>query len=157
MFWLIKSIKILNSSEVLGRMGGAGLLLLPVKYFLVHQSWRTVHVLQLINILGIFSKETVSVLSLSVVSNSFDTTDCSPSGSSVHGIFQARILEWVAIPFSRGSSWPSDWTCVSCIGRQILYHGTLRKQYRCVQILKYQIFLSALLLGRTSKEINVFQ
>ena len=32
--------------------------------------------------------------------------DCSPSGSSVHGIFQARILEWVAIPFSRASSWP---------------------------------------------------
>ena len=32
--------------------------------------------------------------------------DCSPPGSSVHGILQARILEWVAIPFSRGSSWP---------------------------------------------------
>ena len=47
--------------------------------------------------------------------------DCSPSGSSVHGISQARILEWVAISFSRGSSQPRDWTCVSCIGRQILY------------------------------------
>ena len=35
--------------------------------------------------------------------------------SSVHGILQARILEWVAIPFSRGSSWPRDWTRVSCI------------------------------------------
>ena len=34
--------------------------------------------------------------------------DCSPSGSSVHGIFQARILEWVAISFSRGSSQPRD-------------------------------------------------
>ena len=115
MFWLIKSIKILNSSEVLGRMGGAGLLLLPVKYFLVHQSWRTVHVLQVINILGIFSKETVSVLSLLVVSNSFDTMDCSPSGSSVHGIFQARILEWVAIPFSWGSSQLRDQTWISHI------------------------------------------
>ena len=40
--------------------------------------------------------------------------DCSPPGSSVHGIFQARILEWVAIFFSRGSSWPKDWTWVSC-------------------------------------------
>ena len=39
----------------------------------------------------------------------------SPPGSSVHGIHQARILEWVAIPFSRGSSWPRDWTWVSCI------------------------------------------
>ena len=39
--------------------------------------------------------------------------DCSPSGSYVHGIFQARLLEWVAIPSSRGSSWPRDWTHVS--------------------------------------------
>ena len=44
-----------------------------------------------------------------------DPTDCSPLGSSVHGIPQARILEWVAIPFSRGSSWPRDWAQVSCI------------------------------------------
>ena len=36
--------------------------------------------------------------------------DCSPPGSSVHGIFQARLLEWVAISFSRGSSWPRDRT-----------------------------------------------
>ena len=41
--------------------------------------------------------------------------DYSPPGSSVHGIFQARILEWVAISFSRGSSWSRDWTWVSCI------------------------------------------
>ena len=48
--------------------------------------------------------------------------DCSPSGFSVHGIFQARILEWVAISFLRGSSWPRDWTCISCIGRSSLYY-----------------------------------
>ena len=36
---------------------------------------------------------------------------------------QARMLEWVAISFSRGYSRPRDQTCVSCIGRQILYHG----------------------------------
>ena len=47
--------------------------------------------------------------------------DCSPPGSCVCGILQARILEWVAIPFSRGSFWPRDWTRDSCIGRQILY------------------------------------
>ena len=54
---------------------------------------------------------------------------CSPMdgnlpGSSVHGISQARILEWVAISYSRGSSWPRDLTwvsCVSCIGRGVLY------------------------------------
>ena len=44
-----------------------------------------------------------------------DLRDCSPPGSSVHGILQARILEWVAIPFCRGSSWPTDWTSVSSI------------------------------------------
>ena len=46
-------------------------------------------------------------------------------GSSVHGIFQARILEWVAVSFSRGSSRPRDqsWvSCTSCVGKQILYH-----------------------------------
>ena len=40
--------------------------------------------------------------------------DCSLPSSSVHGIFQARVLEWVAFPFSRGSSQPRDWTWVSC-------------------------------------------
>ena len=54
-----------------------------------------------------------------------DPMDCSPPGSPVHGIFQARTLGWVAISFSRRSSQPRDWThnsCVSCIGRRILYH-----------------------------------
>ena len=53
--------------------------------------------------------------------------DCSPPGSSVHGILQARILEWVAISFSRGSSWLRDQihsSCGSCPGRWILYHWT---------------------------------
>ena len=51
--------------------------------------------------------------------------DCSLLGSSVHGISQARVLEWVAISYFRGSSWPRDQTCVSCVswfGRWILYH-----------------------------------
>ena len=51
-----------------------------------------------------------------------DPMDCSPLGSSVHGISQARILEWVAISFSRGYSQPRDRTHISCIGRWILYH-----------------------------------
>ena len=59
-----------------------------------------------------------------------DPVDCSLPGSSVHGILQARILEWVAIPFSRGSSQPRDWTWSSCIAgrhftlwaaREVLY------------------------------------
>ena len=51
-----------------------------------------------------------------------DPMDYSPPGSSVHGIFQARVLEWVAIPFSRGSFWP---TWVSCsVGRHLTVWAT---------------------------------
>ena len=57
----------------------------------------------------------------------FDPRDYSPPGSSVHGILQARILEWVVISFSRGSSWPRDRTWVSCIGRWIHYHWFTRE------------------------------
>ena len=53
-----------------------------------------------------------------------DPMDYSLPGSSVYGIFQARIMEWVTIAFSRGFSPPRDQICVSCIGRQILYHCT---------------------------------
>ena len=54
-----------------------------------------------------------------------DPMDCSPAGFSVCGILQARILEWLAISFSRGSSQPRDQTWVSfvsCTGRQVLYY-----------------------------------
>ena len=50
--------------------------------------------------------------------------DCSPPSSSVQGVLQARILEWVAMPSSRGSSWSRDWiqVCyISCTGRWSLY------------------------------------
>ena len=53
-----------------------------------------------------------------------DPIDCGPPGSSVHGILQARRLEWVAISSSRGSSQPRDRIRVSCIGRRILYLGS---------------------------------
>ena len=65
--------------------------------------------------------------------------DCSLLGSSVHGIFQARILDWVAISYSRGYSQPRDQTYisrVSCIGRWILYHpGSLKVSLSSVQLL----------------------
>ena len=50
----------------------------------------------------------------------YDPMDYSPLGSSVHGLLQARILESVAISFSRASSRPRDQTRISCLGRQIL-------------------------------------
>ena len=56
-------------------------------------------------------------VSCSVVSQLFvlQSMDCNPPGSSFHGILQANILEWVANPFSRGSSWLRNQTQVSCI------------------------------------------
>ena len=60
------------------------------------------------------------VFSHSVVSDSFAAPWRSPPGSSVHGIFQTRILEQVALSSSTGSSQPRDWTHICC-GRQVLY------------------------------------
>ena len=61
--------------------------------------------------------------------------DCSSPGCSVHGIFQARILEWVTVSCSRGSSWARyriEVSCASCIGRQTLYHLVTRAlKYKC--------------------------
>ena len=63
--------------------------------------------------------------------------DCGPPGSSVHRISQARILEWIAIFFSRKSSWPRDQTHISCTDRWILYHwATLEAQINYTSILK---------------------
>ena len=55
-----------------------------------------------------------------------DPTDCSPPGSSVHGILQARILEWVASPFPSGSSWPTAWAwnCNNISTEIFLFFGT---------------------------------
>ena len=53
--------------------------------------------------------------------------DYSPPGSSAHGIFQARLLEWVAISLCRVSFQSRDWACVSRIGRWVLYHWAARK------------------------------
>ena len=58
-----------------------------------------------------------------------DPMDCSPLVSPVHGSFQVRMLEWVAISYSRGSSWSRNRTsisCISCTGRQTLFHCATR-------------------------------
>ena len=61
--------------------------------------------------------------------------DCSPPGSSVLGILQTRILEWVAISYSRGSSQPRDWTYVSCIAGRFYHvsHQGLRKTQNIIK------------------------
>ena len=67
----------------------------------------------------VWEVEFVAVQSLIHIPLFCSPMDCSPPGSSVHGISQARIQEWVAVSFSRRSSWPRGQTCISCIGRQI--------------------------------------
>ena len=85
-----------------------------------------------------------------------DPMDCSPSGSSVPGILQVRILEWVAMASSRGSSWPRDPIHVSCTCSQILHCWATReashrwcywaslirekKDITLISITKYHIF-----------------
>ena len=59
-----------------------------------------------------------------------DPMDCSPPGSSLHGISQSRILECIAMPSSRGSSWPTSQTCISCIScisGRLFTHWTIRE------------------------------
>ena len=66
-----------------------------------------------------------------------DPKDCSSPDYSVHGISQVRILKWVAISFSRASSQPKDWICISCIGRQILLHWATREApWECYSAIK---------------------
>ena len=69
--------------------------------------------------------------------------DCSPPGSSVHGILQARILEWVAMPSSRGSSGPRDQTWISCTAGRFFTTEPPRKPAYCrvssVQLSRVQL------------------
>ena len=78
--------------------------------------FRAFYLIRIMYIMPEFVITQHAALSRSVVSDSLRPIDCSPPGSSVHGgILQARILEWVAMPSSRGSSQPRDQTHVSCI------------------------------------------
>ena len=72
-----------------------------------------------------------------------DPMDCSPPGSSVHGILQSRILEWVAISFSRDSSRSRDGPLISCIGRRILYHFIIWEALNLTRGLENNVYASA--------------
>ena len=70
----------------------------------------------------------------SVESDSLRPVDCSPPGSSVHRILQARILEWITFAFSRGSSRPRDWTQVSHVaGRCFNLWATREAHIKCLE------------------------
>ena len=79
-----------------------------------------------------------------------DPMDCSPPGSSVHEIFQARILEWVAISFSRGSSQPRDWTWVSCTAGRFFTNWATREAM-------YMKSIVLIIIAKSWKQHNVHQ
>ena len=83
-------------------------------------------------------------VSCSVVSNSLPSMDCGPPGSSIHGILQARILEWVAISFSRGIFPTQGLTPGLLHCRQILYHLSCQGSWSMATL--HQIILSESLL-----------
>ena len=75
----------------------------------------------------------VRVQSLRGIQLFCDPMDCSLPVSSVHGISQAKTVEWDAIFYYRGSSKPKDQICISCIGRWILYHWARIEALRGIQ------------------------
>ena len=79
-----------------------------------------------------FRRAVLCATSLQLCPTLCSPMDCSPPGSSVHGILQARVLGRVSVPSFRGSSQPRDLTHVSCIGKQGLYHschlGSIQKR-----------------------------
>ena len=86
----------------------------------------------------------------------WDLVDCSSTGFSVHRISLSRILEWVAISLTKGSSWPRDCTCISCISRHISLHLshqgalcfsiTLLNQYASWKGVWYVVFIPSLIM-----------
>ena len=93
------------------------------KYF-----WLNLHNIPLILPFLVSSIVLCCAQSLQLCPTFWDPIDCSPPGSSVHGILWARILEWVAMASARSSSWPTDWARASCLlhCRQIIYHWATR-------------------------------
>ena len=78
--------------------------------------------------------------------------DCSPPGSSVHGILQTRILEWVATPFSRGCSWLRSQTLFSCIAGRFFTIWALGKPWIRIRYTNYPNTV----LGPGNKNLKVF-
>ena len=104
---------------------------------LLTKLWGLFHPLEVKAQLYKFLRQKSESVSCSIMSDSFVTpqpTSQEPASSSVHGILQSRILEWVVIPFSSLSSWPRDQTQVYLHCRQILYHLS---QHRCTLIMYY--------------------
>ena len=82
--------------------------------------------------------------------------DSSPPGSSVHGIFQAGILEWAVISFSKRSFWPRDQTHISWVCRWILYHWAMREAHKkCTSKNYYMMICMLNCIYCTTKSLKI--
>ena len=103
------------------------------------------------NIKDHWSQSTITniIMKKSEISQSYltlrDPKDCSLPGSSVHGIFLTRVLEWVAISFSGGSTLPRERIKVSCIGKMILYLWAAREAPYIYYIYQYYMIKTEIL------------
>ena len=80
-----------------------------------------------------------------------DLMDCSPPGSAVHGVFQEKMLEWFAISFFRGSSWPRDWTWVSCTAGRFFTNWATREAHNLYGNTKYSEIAMEFWRGKNEK------
>ena len=84
-----------------------------------------------------------------------DPMDCSPPNFSVHGILQARILEWVAIPFCRRSSWPRDWTQFSHIAGRFFIQESPGRAISSVQLLSHVRLFATLWIAARQASLTI--
>ena len=84
-----------------------------------------------------------------------DPMDNSLPGSSVHGILQARILEWVAISSSRGSSWPRHRTWVSCIAGRFFTVWATREAHNCGKAVYMCVFIAWIHITQLGKQYSM--
>ena len=82
-------------------------------------------------------KTKVKVLFVQLCLNLCDPMDFSSLGSYIHGISQVRSLEWVTIPFSRGCSWPRDWTWVACLAGTFVTEWATREAPTTLYLFSY--------------------
>ena len=105
------------------------------------------------NLVSFFKPRYACVLDALLCLTFCHLTDCSLPGSSVHGILQARILEWVAISSSKGSSWPRNRaldSCVPCICRQVPYQLSYQGSPFYLLILFFFFFITKIYFDKSA-------
>ena len=122
-----------------------------VSKFWLWQEANSLHPWQEVSFLYLLMWKNIKVLVAQSCLTLCNPMNCSPPGASVHGILQARILEWVAIPFSRWSSRSRDQTWPFCIGRRVLYHLSYQGSPPLKQRLKVKVSWEAQLICDMSR------